>query len=218
MNDLFEKAAQFLQEKLNGSASIDDIEKRYRFEHSLRVATIARTIAEKEGQDVFTATMAAILHDAGKFDTDVNEDHGRVSAHTTRPFLQTLNLSEKQVNDILYCIAVHVDGNAGYNYPHIDEAETVSDSDNIDRFGVYRIYQSMCWDKAELIDADELAEKYKDRIDRLKSLPDRYNPYTATAREMFAQNLNIQIGFYKNLVKELELTALSAWLNGYRNG
>jgi uncharacterized protein len=205
---MFEKAAHFLQEKLNSCANIDEVEKRYRFEHSLRVAKIAKTIAEKENQDVFIVTMAAILHDAGKFDTDVNEDHGRVSAQTARPFLQTLDLSAKQENDILFCIAVHVDGKAGYEYDDIPEAETVSDADNIDRFGVYRIYQSMCWDKAELKSADELIQKYKERIDRLKTLPERYNPYTATAREMFWRSVDIQIGFYENLVRELKLTAL----------
>jgi uncharacterized protein len=208
VQELFEKAARFLQNKINGSTVIDDIEKRYRFEHSLRVANIARTIAKKEDQDVFAVTMAAILHDAGKYDTDVNADHGRVSADVARPFLQTLHLDEKQIDDIHYCIATHVDGKAGYEYEPIGEAETVSDSDNIDRFGVYRIYQSMVWDKAELKSAGELIQKYKERIGRLKTLPERYNPYTATAREMFWKNVDIQIGFYENLVEELELTAL----------
>lgn len=207
MEELFRKSVDFLREKLNSSDKIDEIEKQYRFEHSLRVASIARAIAEKEKQDVLITTLAAILHDVGKFDTEINADHGRVSADVARPFLETLGLTSGQVDKIHYCIAVHVDGKAGYEFENIGEAETVSDSDNIDRFGVYRIYQGMCWDKTETTPAAELVEKYSVKIEKMIRFRDEFKLYTPTANAMFRHNLNIQIEFYKNLVEELKLTA-----------
>ena len=207
MSELFDKCINFLRDKLNSSTKIDDVEKLYRFEHSMRVASIAKAIAEKEGHDVFITTVAAILHDVGKFDTDINADHGRVSADVARPFLKTLGISQKQEDDIHFCIAVHVDGKAGYEYPDIIEAETVSDADNIDRFGVYRIYQQMSWDRAETkTSADNIAQ-YQERIKRLENLRDTFILATPTANEMFRNNLRLQIEFYTNLVTELELTA-----------
>ena len=131
MQAIYDRAIAFLREHLNNSANIDDNEKWYRFEHSMRVANIAKIIAEREGQDVFVVTLAAILHDVGKFDTESFDDHGRVSADVARPFLKTLNLSQRQEDDIHYCIAFHVDGEAGYEYDPIAEAETVCDADNI---------------------------------------------------------------------------------------
>ena len=206
MHELFDKSINFLQAKLNSSTNIDDVEKLYRFEHSMRVANIAKTIAKREEQDIFISTMAAILHDVGKFDTDINADHGRVSADVARPFLKTLNISQKQEDDIHFCIAVHVDGKAGYDYPDIKEADTVSDADNIDRFGVYRIYQQLAWDKVETTTAAENVERYTERIKKLEHFRDTYTLSTTTANEMLKHNVNTQVEFYKNLVNELKLT------------
>ena len=206
MDNLLQNAKDFLKKTLNSCEHIDDIEKKYRFEHSMRVASIARYIAEQEGQDVLITSVAAILHDVGKFETEVNADHGRVSADVAMPFLQASGLSDEHIKDIHYAIAVHVDGKAGYEYENTLEAETVSDADNIDRFGMYRIYQSMQWDKAEMVAAAELAEKYRERSRRLKDFKDSYKLSTDTANKLFQQNLQLQIEFFDNLVSELILT------------
>ncbi|MCL2812514.1 MAG: HD domain-containing protein [Clostridia bacterium] len=208
MRQMYDKAIDFLRDKLNASVVIDEVEKRYRFEHSLRVASIAQEIAEKEGQDVLITTLAAILHDVGKFDTEINEDHGRVSADVARPFLGTLGISQKQEDDIHYCIAVHVDGEAGYDYENIGEAETVSDADNIDRFGVYRIYQTLRWDGIDTMSAEEAIKKYIARIGRLQKYRDDPGLFTPTANRMFCKNLGIQIDFYRDLIEELRRTGL----------
>ena len=206
MQEVLEKAICFLEEKLNNSTSIDAVEKKYRLEHSLRVANIACSIAKKEGQDVFITTLAAILHDVGKFDTEENIEHGRVSADVALVFLKTLNISKKQLDDIHFCIASHVDGCAGYEYENIPEADTVSDADNIDRFGVYRIYQQLTWDNVEALPALECAEKYSIIAEKTERFREANTLSTSTANEMFRKNLDIQIGFYKNLAEELKQT------------
>ncbi len=74
-------------------------------------------------------------------------------------FLETLNLSNKQIDDICYAIAVHVDGEAGYSYEETLESKIVTDSDNIDRFGAYRIYQSLDCDNIKQMKIEEAYEK-----------------------------------------------------------
>ena len=209
MQEIFEKAICFLEEKLNNSASIDAVEKKYRLEHSLRVANIACFIAKREGQDVFITTLAAILHDVGKFDTEENIEHGRVSADVALVFLKTLGISKKQMDDVHFCIASHVDGYAGYEYENIAEADTVSDADNIDRFGVYRIYQKLAWDNVEALPALEGAEKYSIIAEKTERFRDANTLSTSTANEMFRKNLDIQIDFFKNLAEELKQTDCS---------
>jgi len=206
MKDLYMKAADFLKHTLNSCERIDDIEKKYRYEHSMRVASIARYIAVQEGQDVTVTTIAAILHDVGKFETDINADHGRVSADVAMPFLEKSGLTKKQIQDIHYSIATHVDGHAGYDYENIPEADTVSDADNIDRFGVYRIYQILQYDNADTVSALELANMYQEQNIKRKDFKEKYKLSTDTANKLFQQNLQLQADFFDNLVNELKLT------------
>jgi uncharacterized protein len=210
MDRLYKSAITFLKTTLDNTGRIDDTEKKYRYEHSLRVSSIAKHIAEKEGQDVLIATVSAILHDAGKYETDINEDHGRVSADFALPFLKSADLTDKQVRDIHFAIAKHADGNAGYEYEDIPEAETVSDSDNIDRFGVYRIYQHMLYDKYDTLSIEDTIEKCEKKIARNKYLIESYKLYTDTANKLWHKNLAIQIDFFENLINELKLTAFPA--------
>ena len=206
MKELYQTAADFLKKALDNCKQIDSIEKKYRYEHSMRAASIARYIAEQEGQDVVVTTVAAILHDVGKFETDINADHGRVSADIAMTFLKKSGLTDKQISDIHYSIATHVDGEAGYDYAGIPEAETVSDADNIDRFGVYRIYQMLQYDKADTVPAMGLAHMYHEKNIKRKEFKERYKLSTDTANRLFQRNLQLQTDFFDNLVNELKLT------------
>jgi len=206
MNEIYQKAADFLKKTLSNCKRIDSIEKKYRYEHSMRVANIAHNIAEQEGQDVTITTVAAILHDVGKFETDINADHGRVSADVAMAFLEKSGLTDKQISDIHYSIATHVDGNAGYDYESIPEAETVSDADNIDRFGVYRIYQMLQYDKADTVPALDLVHMYQEKNVKRKDFKETYKLSTDTANRLFQRNLQLQADFFDSLVSELKLT------------
>lgn len=86
MNEMIKKASKFLYDKLNESKYIDEVEKKYRYEHSLRVANIGLKLAQLECADKLIVAISCILHDVGKFETDVNVDHGRISAKVARPF------------------------------------------------------------------------------------------------------------------------------------
>ena len=90
----------------------------YRYEHSLRVASIALDIAKKEGLDEDRCYIGALLHDLGysvPYDNPKEYvNHGRIGAKLARPFLESLGYSEEEVNEICYGIAIHVDDKADF--------------------------------------------------------------------------------------------------------
>ena len=137
-------------------------------------------------------------------------EHGRASACVARTFLEGINLSQKEIDDICFAIAVHVDSKCGYDYEETLESKIVSDSDNLDRFGAYRVYLTMAWDKEstegtieERIEAVQRKKNY-----RLK-LKDEVNLKTKTANEIWKDYLEFQIDFFERYLEELEITTLT---------
>lgn len=206
MNELFEQAKVFLKSKIMGSTTFDEIEKQYRYDHTMRVTKIGLEIAKQEGLDRLIVGLGCILHDCAKLEEVANIDHGRLSANVARPFLETLDLTTKQVDDICYAIAIHVDGVAGYEYPNFLEAEVVSDADNIDRFGIYRIYQELSWKKIETLSIQDQIAYVQKRISGLNRLLKEHKLATPTSNRLFSNNLNAQISFFEALLKELNTT------------
>ena len=191
-------------------ANIAEAEKEYRIEHSIRVANIGKYLAERENADIKIVVISCLLHDVGKFYTEDVMEHGRVSASVARSFLKGISLSQKEIDDICFAIAVHVDGKCGYDYEETLESKIVRDSDNLDRFGAYRIYLTMAWDKEstegtieERIKAVQRKKNY-----RLK-LKDEVNLKTKTANEIWKDYLEFQIDFFERYLEELEITTLT---------
>ena len=76
-----------------------------------------------------------------------------------RPFLETLDLSPEQVDEICYGIAIHVDDQADFPGERSPLALSIGDADNIDRFDVYRIHE-------QLSQASFLTLPYGEQLDR----------------------------------------------------
>lgn len=203
-----EQTEAFLKQTLSSGTYLqkNPAQLRYRLEHSYRVANIAKTIAEKEGFDVTLATMAGLLHDVG-YGTDwASEDlwkeHGRIGAAMARPFLVDLGLSEQQVGDICYGIAIHVDDVADFPWERTAFCETVGDADNIDRFDAYRIYETLEYQHFSELTLEEKREKVTamlEKLHRLKTIPFA----TPTATAMWVQRLEDYIAFYQKLERQL---------------
>lgn len=178
----------------------------YRWDHTLRVAQYGEQIAKAEGAEVEEVVAACLLHDVAHFDALTNyKDHGREGARISRPLLEELGYSQEQIGNICYAIAVHVDDMADFEHPHTLEANIVSDADNIDRFGAYRILQ---WCVPEMGDFPALAEKLRQRVDHLEFYRQSNPLETETGRALFAQQLDRQIAFFEDLMAEYELTRL----------
>ena len=183
---------------------------QYRFEHSLRVAHIGAEIARREGLDEEALTLACLLHDIA-YSREIPaggwNEHGRVGARIARPFLESLGLNPETVNDICYGIAIHVDDAADFDGERTSLALSVSDADNIDRFGTFRIYDAMRFaDFYEMSFEEKLAWTRK-RIPDLERLRD-IDFATVSAKAMWLENLDYQIEFYTRLLHQLEQSTL----------
>ena len=205
-----ELTAKFLKDELSKMIELFPEEKRaieYRYEHSLRVASIALDIAKKEGLDEDRCYIGALLHDLGysvPYDNPKEYvNHGRIGAKLARPFLETLGYSEEEVNEICYGIAIHVDDKADFEGKRTALAVTIGDADNIDRYDAFRIYDRLTW-----VDYKNLSlEKQREHVDTaLKSL-NQYLDYecaTRTATLMWKEKISFQLEFYNRLKKQIE--------------
>ena len=207
--EMIAKTETFLKDTFSASSYLqaNPTDRDYRLEHSYRVANIAKTIAQKEGLDVTAAVIAGLLHDIAyceEMETrEARINHGRRGAELARPFLETLGLCADTVNDICYGIAIHVDDTASFEWERTPFSETVGDADNIDRFDVYRVYESLQYMKFNEM---PLAEKQ----DRVNSIIDKLTRYkdmklgTETAKKLWIERLDYQLGFYDRLKAQLD--------------
>ena len=207
--DLIARAETFLKDTFAASPCLSarPTDREYRLEHSYRVANIAKDIAEAEGFDVTHAVIAGLLHDIAyceEMQTREDKiDHGRRSAAIARPFLESLGLSADAVNEICYGIAIHVDDQADFEWKRTPFCETVGDADNIDRFDVYRIYESL-----QFIQFREM--QLTEKRSRVDSIIDKLTQYkeiklgTETATKLWIERLDYQLGFYAKMKAQLE--------------
>lgn len=204
---LFKQAKDYLREHLYAFDEIETEEKNYRYEHSLRVFAIGMKLCEEEQGDPLVTGLACILHDLGKFDSETNIEHGRVSAHLARPFLEKIGLSSKQIDDICYAIAVHVDGKAGYAYPHTLEAMLVSDADNIDRFDIIRILFIANDDKQTSQNYHEMIQKMESRSERLRGYLEKEKVMeTSSGDHVFKEKVRYMLEFNQRYLAQLKRT------------
>ncbi len=207
-SEIIRKTEEFLNNKFAGGAFLaaHPEEKAYRLEHSYRVANIGREIAAREGFDVTETVVACLLHDVSyceDFGEDGWRDHGRRSAAIARPFLESLGLPEDRVDDICYGIAIHVDDKADFDGVRTPFALTVGDADNIDRFDVYRVHETLSHDRFSEKNLSEKTEYVEKRLKRLKELLNMPLA-TGTAEKMWRDRLSFYIEFLGRLKSQLD--------------
>jgi uncharacterized protein len=214
LNSRLQKISEFVQTHLKESyqnRSHDDkanfdrylSNAEYRWKHTLRVAQFGKVIAENESADLELIVAACLLHDVAWFDTTAenNREHGRIGAEKARPVLENLGYDREQIENICYAVASHVDE----DNPNTLEAKVLSDADNVDRFGPYRILQ---WCFADIEDYDKLAAKLSERIPRLEDYRKKNPLFTTTGQQLFAEQLTLQIRFFSEFVGEKELSVM----------
>jgi putative nucleotidyltransferase with HDIG domain len=175
----------------------------YRWKHTLRVAQFGKVIAESEPADEELVLAACFLHDIAWFDTNADNSiqHGRLGAEIARPFLKKLGYRKTQIENICYAIAAHVNE----DHPDTLEARIVSDADNVDRFGPYRILQ---WCFSDIDDYNKLSAKLSERIHRLEDYRKENPLFTLMGQQLFAEQLDLQIRFFCEFVGERELSVM----------
>ena len=206
--EMISKTEAYLKDTFAASTYLqaNPADRDYRLEHSYRVANIAKTIAEAEGFNVTYAVIAGLLHDISYCEEMVTREdrmnHGRRSAAIARPFLESLGLPADAVNEICYGIAIHVDDEADFEWARTPFCETVGDADNIDRFDVYRVYESLQWMQF----SEMPLEKKQIEVDSIMEKLTRYKEMklgTETAKKLWLQRLDYQLSFYAKLKSQL---------------
>lgn len=199
LNESYQKRSK--KDKVNLARYLAGVD--YRWQHTLRVTQFGKIIAENEEVDVELIVAACLLHDIAWFDTTAenSRDHGRLGAEKAQPFLESLGYRTKSIKNICYAIASHVDEDD----PTTLEARIVSDADDVDRFGPYRILQ---WCYSDIKDYEKLATKLSERIRRLEQYRDGNPLFTSTGRQLFAEQLNLQLRFFCEFVGEKKLSVM----------
>ena len=205
--ELTEKAEAFLKRKFDAAVYLNahPDAKAYRLEHSYRVANIARQIAQREGFDETELVIAGLLHDVSyceEFGEAGWIEHGRRAARIARPFLTELGLKEARVDEICFGIAIHVDDEADFPGERTPFALSVGDADNIDRFDVYRIHESLTGDGFLGMALPQKLQYAQKRLSRLRELLD-LPMGTKTAEELWRSRLSFSISFYEKLAEQL---------------
>ena len=206
--EMIKKTEAFLKRKFDEGEflSAHPEAKAYRLEHSCRVANLARRIAIAEGFDETEAVIAGLLHDLSYCETFGENgwaEHGRRAAFLARPFLESLGLPADRIADICYGIAIHVDDRADFPGERTPFALSVGDADNLDRFDVYRIHETLCGDGILEKPLEEKLSIAASRLEKLRGLRE-FRMDTAAARAIWAERIEFCIAFYEKLVSQLE--------------
>ena len=176
----------------------------YRWQHTLRVSNYGKIIAEAESADVELVVAACLLHDVAHFESDEDyKSHGRLGAKISRPVLREIGYSSEETENICYSIALHVDGEADFDHPETIESKVVTDADNVDRFGAYRVLQQCV---PEMHEYEKLVEKLTSRLETLGNYRGQQLLETRTGQTLFNQQLDLQINFFQEIIKERGLT------------
>src|SRR5690554_1044620 len=127
---VLEKTAQFVKKELENEGSGHD------WWHIFRVTELSKTIAEKEGANLFICQMAALLHDLA--DDKVVESE-EVGLKRIKAWLEEHLADSEKVETILHIVAT-ISYKGGHG-PKLDllEAQVVQDADRLDAIGAIGI-------------------------------------------------------------------------------
>jgi putative nucleotidyltransferase with HDIG domain len=202
-NDRLEQIARFVQNHLQEMAAQRPEDQNpdpdYRWQHTLRVSDYGRILAEAEGANVELVIAACLLHDVAHFDPGERRDHGRLGAEISRSYLLDLGYSSAETENICYSVASHVD----VENEETLEATLVSEADNIDRFGAYRL---ILWCIENLDDYEKFIAKVEKRLQTLKYYRQQELMATKTGQTLLNEQLDRQIAFFEALIREKDLT------------
>jgi len=115
---------------------LDGARGSHAWDHTLRVCRLCAHIGAVEGVDETVVTTAAYLHDIGRGRQDRSNGsicHACEGARMAAPFVDTLELSDAQKDNILHCVRSH--RFRGAQAPQTPEARVLFDADKLDAIG-----------------------------------------------------------------------------------
>lgn len=181
-------------------------DRRYRWEHTLRVAAIGREIAEREGLDAEALELGCLLHDVGYSVCQTQEDyvhHGPISARIAEAFLKDMGYDPEKTEAIRYGIWTHTEPEEDCLRPMTAFEQSIADADDIDRFDALRMGQTI----AQL---DFMQQRPSKIVETCEKMIGRYTAYcemkrgTKTAEALWRDRLEYQIGYYQRVLAQME--------------
>lgn len=202
-----QKTEKVLRHEFENGRGFDyDWQRYYRYEHSVRVANIGAYIAEQEGMDTEEMICACLLHDVAYFrgfrDRQEWLDHGRNSALIAKPVFEQLGFSDKQVEEMCFGISTHVDEEKDFPRPWTLFERTIRNADDIDRYDVYRLYETLQMNHFEELALDEKLGFLRNRMDILKINPEPAM-VTRTAQQLWDDHIAYQMDFIDRMITQL---------------
>jgi len=171
--------------------------------HALRVRSLARQFAKKEGADCFIVELAALLHDI-----DDSKITNSSSSHQAADFLSSMQVDPLLRTEILEIIvnlsfSSHLQGKSVSTI----EGKVVQDADRLEALGAIGIARTFAYGgrKNRLIydgskdDQSTIAHFYQ----KLLKLPDLMN--TETARQIADQRVKFMNDFLQEFFSEWEI-------------
>ena len=116
------------------------------WDHTQRVAALARHIAQAEGADLEVVVTAACLHDIGRATQDASNGticHAAKGAELAVPLLDALNLPRDKKENILHCIRSHRFRKG--EEPRTLEAQVLFDADKLDSIGAIGVARAFAF-------------------------------------------------------------------------
>ena len=204
-----EKVMEVLEREFENGRGFDyDWQRYYRKEHSLRVAAIGAYIAREEGMDEEEMICACLLHDAAYFrgfkDRQEWVDHGRNSAKIAKPVYESLGFSEAQVEEMCFGISTHVDEEKDFPRPWTIFERTIRNADDIDRYDVYRLYETLQMAHFEEMSMVNKISFLEDRIDLLLNRNPEPAMVTPAAGKLWDDHIAYQVEFLRRMLKQMK--------------
>jgi len=204
-----EKTINYVLDLFDNSEYLKDkqVAKQYRLDHTFRVANIGKEIAIKENLNVEAVVIGCLLHDISYiYEMTTKEErkgHGRKSAKMAREFVMSLDIDEKLINELLFGVAIHVDDKSDFEGEHTILAETIGESDNIDRFDRYRLYENLLDSNLENMTLEDQIDHVSKRIKGITNLKD-YKFKNITSHTLWNEKLDYQIDYYTGLLNQFK--------------
>ena len=192
-------------------------------DHTNCVVRLARYIAEREGANLRIVTTAAYFHDFAPRRTLLFEGHTKVSAEEARRYLNSINFSPNEINEICKCIDSSSYGSEELGFsPKTKEAEIVRDADWLDAIGargiarVFAFAASNNCDTLGTVDYD-IHNPQKLKMSLVGTDPTPIYHFfskllwvkdklcTKTAKELGEERHRMLVSFLENYKKEMEI-------------
>jgi uncharacterized protein len=165
------------------------------WDHVERVYYLCCFIGEKEGGDIETLKIAALLHDIAR---GQRGDHAKNSAREAERILHAVGLQPAKISRIVDAIKTHRFGMK--SKPRTLEAKILADADKLDAMGAVGTYRAAAFGTEVQRPIQSTIDHFNEKLLKLKDMM-----YTKTARRLAEGRHKFMLAYLKQIEKETKL-------------